>query len=149
MIIKADLNANKLYAWGRVIDISCKVRSEANGQRKLTESPVLSIPDQKPVMPRPFPVGVWDVFKPEPRDSPALAPFFIPTSAYQVLPVWSGQKSYGAKTTETVIDRGYGLHFSTFFNTIGCIKIEKKDDLLFLVSKINAETEKIKLEVYT
>jgi len=149
--VKANLKEGILEAFGRVIQISSKVRNEVNKLRTLTERPVASMPDGKPVMPRSFPPGTWEIYGPLARDSKELAPFFIPTSAFRRLPVWTVENGhYGEPTTETVTDRGYGIHYSEFNNTIGCMKVHKKDDLIWLVGKINAildRGEKVYLEV--
>ena len=150
MTIYADLTKGIMTVNGREIKISCKVRNEINGQRSLKERPVLSIPDRLPVMPRPFPVGRWEVLDPLPRATRELAPFFIPTTAYRILPVWKEVDGhYGERTNNTTIDRGYGLHYSEYVNTIGCIKIENKADLLWLVDLIVKERKvgKVFLEV--
>lgn len=149
--MKANLKTGKLEAFGREIKISSTVRNEINKLRTLTERPVASMPDGKPIMPRSFPAGTWEVYRPLARDSKELAPFFIPTSAFRRLPVWTVENGhYGKPTTETVIDKGYGIHFSEFINTIGCIKVHNRDDLLWLVGQINAildRGEKVYIEV--
>jgi hypothetical protein len=38
----------------------------------------------------------------------------------------------------TAEDWGYGIHHSTSSTTLGCIKIVKEDDLLWLVGQIKA-----------
>ena len=149
--MKANMSKGTLEAFGRVIRVSSRVRNEENHLRSLNEKPVESIPDKKPVMPRPFPFGKWEVYRPQARNSRELAPFFIPTNAYRRLPVWSTVDGhYGAATSEITIDRGYGIHFSEYLNTIGCIKVHEKSDLLWLVGQINAildKGEKVYLEV--
>lgn len=150
--IFANLKTGKLKAFGKVIDISCKVRTEENGLRLLTEEPVRSIPEALPIMPRQFPVGVWEVLEPRKRESKALAPYFIPTTAYRSLPVWSmtridGKEQYRNQLMVNTIDRGYGLHYSEYKNTIGCIKIENKEDLVWLVSKIKEEIKERRLMI--
>ena len=140
MIIYASLSTGYITTGDRKLKISSRVRNELNGLRKLSENPVLSIPGQKPIMPRPFPDGRWEILDPQPRTSPELAPYFIPTTAYRKLPVWTTVDGhYGEPTDKYVIDRGYGIHFSEYFNTIGCIKVEIKDDLLWLVEFIKTE----------
>lgn len=82
-------------------------------------------------------MGKWDVYRPEPRDDDYKAPYYIPTNAFQLVQVWDTRNGrYVMETTETTIDRGYGLHYSTSPTTLGCIKIENKKDLLFLVDEI-------------
>jgi hypothetical protein len=85
-----------------------------------------------------FPVGKWPIGKPLPRTAPYTAPFFIPTDAFQMLPVWEIKDGKYVKATDKLIrDSGYGLHFSTSNTTLGCIKIINRDDLLMLVDDIN------------
>ena len=137
VIIFADLAKGFMTVGDRKIRISSRVRNELNGQRALNEKPVLSIPDQKPVMPRPFPQGRWEVLDPQPRNTRELAPFFIPTTAFRVLKVWTViDGHYGQETQNTTIDQGYGIHFSEYVNTIGCIKVHERNDLLWLVDQI-------------
>lgn len=135
--IKANLSKGTLEAFGSVIDISCIVRNELNGWRK-KDQVVYSIPDNKPIQPRQFPKGLWAVGKPDPRVGEYLAPFFIPTSAWQYLPIWEldSNKCYLKASSKNCKDIGYGLHYSESTSTQGCIKINKLDDLLWLVTEI-------------
>ena len=138
-ILEASLDEGTLKAFGKTIPISCRVRNEENGLRELTEAPLLSMPDEKPVMPRRFPKGTWQVTdRPRRRVSPEKRPYFIPTDAWQELTVWSVVDGhYGEPTGECTKDIGYGLHYSAYVNTNGCLKVEKETDLIFLVSEIN------------
>ena len=138
MKIIANLKTGILSAYDKDIKISCNVRNELNKLRPLTDKVVFSIPEGKPIMPRQFPVGQWKVLRPQVRTDPYLAPYFIPTFAWQFLPVWSLENDhYKSVTGNKTRDQGYGLHYSTSKTTQGCIKIESKADLLFLVGKIN------------
>jgi hypothetical protein len=139
-VIKVNLQKKEMIAFGRTIPISCDVRNELNGRRYKNEV-VLSIPHKKPVYPRTFPLGTWNVYRPAPRQSDYLRPFFIPTDAWQDLPIWKldAKGQYLEPMKYTTKDEGYGLHFSTSSTTQGCIKITKLDDLLFLVDRINYE----------
>lgn len=149
--MKVSLSKGTLEGFGRTIRISSRVRNEENKLRSLNEKPVLSIPNEKPVMPRPFPAGKWEVYRPQARNTRELAPFFIPTNAYRRLPVWTVVDGhYGEATSEITIDRGYGIHFSEYLNTIGCIKVHEKSELLWLVEQITDildKGEKVYLEV--
>jgi hypothetical protein len=130
-----------LLAGNRSIKCSCNVRNELNGERG-GEDIVYSMPDHEPYMPRPFPTGSWNIGKPEPRVNKYLAPYFIPTDARQVLPVWSIlDGAYDAPTKQTVSDWGYGLHYSESMTTLGCIRIHSREDLLWLVDKLTHETK--------
>ena len=131
------------------------VRHELNGWRPnpakdphedvvygITQDPYL----RPPVMPREFPEGRWRVHMPVERDDEYLAPYYIPTSAEQWLEVWNLAEDggYGAPTGEKVLDIGYGLHFSTSGTTVGCIKIYREVDLLWLRNVIVNELDRDK-----
>jgi len=135
-VIHWKKGSNELFAFGRVLACSCDVRNEVNGRRHADQI-VYSIPDKKPYQPRQFPKGTWRIFAPVERTDPYLAPWFIPCDAFQDLPVWELKDGkYHHATEEKTRDRGYGLHFSTSGTTLGCIKINSKDDLVWLVGKI-------------
>lgn len=134
----------------RIIKASCVVRNELNGWRPnkdkdpksevvegITNNPYYG----PPVMPRPFPKGLWNVYKPRERTDEYLAPWYIPTDAEQVLETWSLDKDgrYNAPDGGTVVDIGYGLHYSTSNTTVGCIKIHEYDDIIWLATIINEE----------
>lgn len=137
IVLNANLKTGKLNAFGKTIDVSCLVRNELNGQRKKNQV-VKSMPEGKPIQPRQFPAGSWTVGMPVTRTDPYLAPWFIPTTAFQMLPIWSldTKGQYKEATDKKTRDVGYGLHHSTSNTTQGCIKIIKMDDLLWLVTKI-------------
>lgn len=151
LTMKADLKKGTLSAFNSTIELSCIVRNEVNGWRK-KDQVVYSIPDSKPIQPRQFPKGRWAVGKPDPRKGEYLAPYFIPTDAWQYLPIWSldNNKCYLKETINTTKDKGYGLHYSESTSTQGCIKINALSDLLWLVSMIKnhqAQGDVIMLEV--
>lgn len=137
----ADLDKKVLKAYGKEMAISCMVRNETNNRGR--GEVVYSIPKEKPIQPREFPKGKWVVGKPLPRTHKYLAPYFIPTNAWQTLPVWNVDTSGYLSPSETVTrDEGYGLHYSTSSTTQGCIKIIVLKDLLYLVSCISASIDK-------
>ena len=117
--------------------VSCVVRNEENGWRKLDEV-VYTIPDRLPYQPRTFPTGVWKIGRPKRETDPYLAPYFIPTNAAQDVETWelTPEGAYHQPTGRMVRDSGYGLHFSTSNTTIGCIKIRERGCLIRLVSEI-------------
>lgn len=135
---------------GKCIHCSCNVRNELNGLRKSHEL-VYTIPNHNPYMPRVFPEGTWQVFMPEPRTGPEKYPYFILTSAYRIVEVWDVEN--GKYTKPNGIkdkDIGYGIHYSEYHNTLGCIKIEDISDLLVLVNDIKAalsRNEQVRLTV--
>ncbi|QQO10139.1 hypothetical protein [Breznakiella homolactica] len=136
-LIKADLKTGRMAAFDRDIPISCMVRNELNHERKSHEL-VYSIPDKHPIQPRPFPPGKWRITEPRERTDPYLAPFYIPSDAYQMLPVWEVENGlYKAPTDSFTRDCAYGLHYSTSRSTQGCIKILDREHLLFLADTIS------------
>jgi hypothetical protein len=128
------------------------VRNERNGNRPLHEpGQVITAMTQNPyvkfpVMPRPFPVGTWSVGMPRERSSKYLRPFFIPTDAERELPVWALDDAggYDHVTKETVLDLGYGLHFSESSTTVGCIRVHSEGDLLLLANLIRSSLNRNK-----
>jgi hypothetical protein len=74
---------------------------------------------------------------PRAKDTPYLAPYFIPTSAHQTIEEWSIKESmYYEPTGRKLEDYGYGLHYSTSATTLGCVRFGNKADLLLVVNKI-------------
>lgn len=122
------------------IPVSCDVRNLSN-QRRAKNEVVRTIPDNKPYNPQIFPVGKWSIGMPLKRGDKYKAPYFIPTNAEQKVHVWAldADGNYDHKTKKTVIDKAYGLHFSTSKTTLGCIKICNEKDLLFLANILFAE----------
>lgn len=143
--------SKELRAFGRSINCICDVRNEINSRRH-PDQIVYSIPDHEPYQPRIFPEGVWDVERPRKSENEAIKPIFIPTNAYRVLPVWELRKGkYFKPTSAKIIDKGYGLHVSTWRTSLGCIVIDNLDDLYWIVDKINEAMDKgeaVQLKVY-
>ena len=142
---------NKLECYlGDVIlefEASSDVRNELNGRRRLhdPEQVVRAMTQdpyhKPPVMPRPFPRGIWEIGKPRERTDEYLAPYYIPTDAEQYVEVWEIDKGYTKATGRKVLDLGYGLHYSKSSTTVGCIRIHERTKLLWLVNAINVERE--------
>lgn len=125
-----------------ILDCSCRVRNFENGLRRAWEV-VHTMPNGKPYQPQMFPVGHWKVGKPLPRTQPDRAPYFIPTDAFAEVTVWKEENGgYTGPTDEKDIDKSYGLHYSIFNTTLGCIKISAIDDLRWLVKRITEEIAK-------
>lgn len=125
-----------MEAFGGFLDCSCRVRNLENGQRGKAEL-VYSIPTAKPYSPQVFPTGLWEIGEIEPKEDDYLAPFFINTDAFQMVRVWEVKNGLYVKATdEWVKDKEYGIHFSTSPTTLGCLKVMKKHDLVWLVEKI-------------
>jgi hypothetical protein len=109
------------------------------------------MPNKKPYKPEIFPVGRWLVGVPERRDQPDRAPWFIPTNAYRHVRVWSvNDGKYDAPLTLLEKDMGYGLHCSVYSTTWGCIRIDKEEDIVYMVEVIQEKQrnrEQVWLEV--
>lgn len=147
--IQWDKKNTYLVAWKKVIPCWCRVRNLENGLRERNEV-VRSIPSGEAYSPQVFPNGVWGVEKPRLRTDPYLAPFYIPTDAFQYVDVWEVVDGvYVRKTDKKVLDQAYGLHFSTSDTTLGCIRIRDKEDLEWLVAVLNefGRDEKVEMEV--
>jgi len=139
--------SSELWYNGIMIPCSCNVRNELNGLRGMHEI-TRTMPNGKPYMPRIFPIGTWKVGMPIPKYSAEMAPYFIPTNAFQVVPIWNTMLgSYTSMSDEMDKDEAYGLHFSEYKNTLGCIKIRNTVDLIELVHVIQ-DCFKRKDEVY-
>lgn len=131
-------NREKFYleAYGGYLDCSCDVRNLENGRREKNEI-VRTIPDSVPYSPQQFPVGVWEIGEIEEKTDPYLAPFFINTDAWQWVLEWEIKDGlYIKRTDKWVKDTEYGIHYSTSPTTLGCLKIIKEADLIWLVEKI-------------
>ena len=134
--IRWNVDQEYLVAYGNVIPCSCIVRNAINGWRKQAEV-VHTIPGGLPYQPRRFPTGTWNVSMPQSRNDHYTEPYFIPTDALQILPVWSiDENGYVAQTEQWVKDYGYGLHYSNSTTTLGCIRIHERTHLLNLVKNI-------------
>jgi len=149
-----DKKAVKMTAFGRDITVTNNVRNELNGLR--TSSEVVYSTNQdgkngKLYYPRQFPAGQWyitDVVAHDKKktdgtpEEPYLYPFFLATNAHQTVPVYKleivNDKPKIGAPDGTAEDWGYGLHHSTSSTTLGCIKIVKENDLLWLVGQIKA-----------
>lgn len=134
----------------RKFGCSCDVRTLANGRRRKDEI-VRTMPGGKPFDPVRFPLGSWTVLRPRPRKDAYRAPFFIPTDAYAMVPVWTVEAGlYQSPGLGMDRDREYGMHYSTSKTTQGCIRIDTRSELLELVALITAALdafEPVRLEV--
>ena len=122
------------------IKVSCLVRNELNRQRG-GQDVTHAMPSGAPYMPRPFPKGKWTLGKPVAKTDPYTAPWFIPTDAWQNLPVWEVDEHgcYVRATDRLVRDEGYGLHCSTSRTTLGCVRVSLLEDLLWIVEALKKE----------
>lgn len=142
MIILWKQGSEELAYNDKVIPCSCNVRNELNGLRQ-PDQVIRTMPNGHPYMPRIFPKGEWLVYMPEARTQLDRAPFFIPTNAFQRLPIWELEDGkYKAPAPRLDRDSGYGLHYSVYATTLGCIKIKNLQDLMDLVDAIKAAIAK-------
>jgi hypothetical protein len=127
-----------LDAYGRQIEVSNYVRTNRDGSPDRTRDGVA-------VKPGHFPAGLWKLTDPLPRTAPDLAPFFIPTDAWQMLEAWTEKDGkYGAPTGRLVRADAYGIHFSALDFTFGCIRVVRREDLAWLVAQIQAELKELR-----
>ena len=140
-------NRTLLSAFGREISCTCLVRNElSNGAlRRGVDQVVLTEPSPGfPYMPRQFPIGTWNVRKPQVEtDDPKayIQYWWIGTDAEQEVEVWTTREvedheEYVAPSGRTVMDKGYGIHCSASATTLGCLRIDGRKDLEFLALKI-------------
>lgn len=160
MKIITDLSRGKLLLGDAAcIEISCRVRSLRNGTRDRSEV-VLSIPRGLPYDPMLFPVGLWDITGVEWQeingkaqfDYNVYGPVKIRTNAWQWVKVWALDKDgdYFRERGDEVKDYGYLFHYSVSPTTLGCIRIAKPAEAIFLghfVERCLSEGEKVESEV--
>lgn len=137
-----------MVAFGRVLGVSCYVRNELNARRRFDEVVWSTTADLKrgvPYYPREFPVGIWAVGRPEKETDPYLAPYFIPTDAWQLVEQWAiterDKMVYLQPTGVMVRDYAYGIHCSTSPTTLGCLRVDLRFELLRLVDDINRKLD--------
>ena len=122
-------------AWcegGRVFRITCHVRNEIDGGRRLhdPDDVVNTVREDgtwgAAYMPRPFPKGVWKITGVEKTAVPVFAPVKIKTDAHQRVEVWHLDELGGYKKPSGVFveDYGYHLHWSEGSRTtLGCGRV--------------------------
>ena len=118
-----DLSNIKIHKFSVTNNVSTK---------PTTTMPVQGTPEY--YYPQTFPTGTWNVgtSKPVSDDDPQKTykgDVFIPTTATQTVPTYGTTKpTAGDLPTGTQVDQGYGLHYSTAKETLGCIKIDSQED---------------------
>jgi len=132
-----------------VFHCTSDVRNELNGRRRLHDprEVVRTIPGAYPYMPRPFPVGEFDVTGVKYRDKSDpeygyLGPAFIQTNAYQMVRIWSLDKvgGYEAETAGIAKDTAYGFHAAPASKTTqGCGRLRSEKDALALAQLVEQE----------
>ncbi|MDR1909653.1 MAG: hypothetical protein LBQ35_07050 [Spirochaetaceae bacterium] len=136
MRIIADLAAARLILPDAAYCVSNLVRTLRDRTRRSHEV-VLSIPDNKPYDPRPFPKGLWRVTgldwqREKGFDSGTYGPVKIRTDAWQHVNVWEldADGDYLRETEKQVQDLGYWLHYSASVTTLGCIRFARPEDAI-------------------
>ena len=132
-----------------VFHCTSDVRNELNGRRPLHDPKevVRTIPGAYPYMPRPFPVGEFEVTGVKYRDKSDpeygyLGPAFIQTNAYQMVRIWSLDKAggYEAETAGIAKDVGHGVHCALESKTThGCGRLRSEKDALALAQLVEQE----------
>jgi hypothetical protein len=149
---RADFNAE-------VLKITCDVRNELNGRRRLHDPKEVRRvvqPDGHwgpPYMPRPFPLGTWRVIAVEDTADKEFAPVKIRTNAHQLVRTWAldAAGGYDHEEDRLVEDAGYHLHFAEFSRTtLGCGRLEtagQARSLAAAIRKAMGKGEIVQLEV--
>lgn len=127
-------------------------RNELNERRPLGYAPQVvhamtgNQYDKIPIMPRSFPVGTWDIWgiREKPPENTAMWPFFIATEAFQALPAWDLDilGGYLEPSSKMIVDYGYGIHYSSYMTTLGCIRVVHENELRALVKMLRKEIKK-------
>jgi len=156
MKLIANLSKETLIIDGANLSISNKVRRLGNGTRAINEV-VLSIPDNLPYDPQPFPKGLWNITglewqKEKGFDYYTYGPVKIRTDAWQLVKVWKldNDKDYFKETDKLIKDYGYFLHYSKSSTTLGCIRIatpENAEIIAKMIQRAFDNGEKVELEV--
>ena len=137
LIVRNGLNNISRYP------ASCNVRHELNGRRLLhnTADVVYTFPvggHRKPYMPRQFPSGIYKITKVEWTEDPEYAPVKIRTTATRDVFIWDldYRGGYDKPTEEIQSDSQYHIHFTDSPTTLGCIKCNKREDMVLLAKMI-------------
>jgi hypothetical protein len=127
-----------LNAFGRDIEVSNFVRLNRTGAPIFTRN-------NEAVKPQQFPLGRWKATDPLTRTASDLAPWYIPTDAWQMAEEWSLTKSgfYYKPTGRLVRADAYGIHYSELDFTWGCIRVCVMADLVWLVTQIQETLNEI------
>jgi hypothetical protein len=144
-----------LVAGDRRVECWSKVRNELNGLRPYVPlhedktDVVRSFPANVPIMPRPFPVGNWQItgfrIHPNVATDGYLYPVFIATDAINECPEWELDSNgrYLRPTGRVVHDGANGLHFSTSDWTQGCLRVAKESDIRWLWLSLTPGVDRI------
>ncbi|MDR0506384.1 MAG: hypothetical protein LBH32_06165 [Dysgonamonadaceae bacterium] len=129
---------------GMTFVITCNVRNELNGLRKLhlkseVVNTVVNGQWGPPYMPRRFPKGEWKITGIEPAKEKDFFPLKIKTNAHQMVETWNldAQGGYDKPTGKQVDDSGYHLHWSEGSQTtLGCGRVESAKQAVILAALI-------------
>lgn len=157
MLLTYERDRGILEMGGIEYQCTCIVRNELNGWRKEHEIVAFVPPGERgayPYMPRPFPLGLWNVTRVVKTDNPEYAPYFIRTDAVQELDLWetkinrdTGRKEYLKPSGVKAVGDGYGFHHAMFFDgeqwrdsntTLGCGNIKNINEARYIGTKIQS-----------
>jgi len=151
LILKSD---NKII---KRFPASCNVRNEMNGNRKLHKKSdvVKTFPlsgSQLPYMPRQFPSGIHEILSVEWTDNPEYAPVKIKTDATRKVFNWEidNEGGYDYPLDKIQDDTCYWLHYTNSRTTLGCIRIDNRNDAIIfgkMIEVLLLENKKIYLDV--
>lgn len=129
--------AELLDAYGRQIPVSNNVRLNLDQK-------VIRTFQGLPYQPQHFPVsppGGWRILGVKPETADDLAPFAILTDAHQLVPEWllTPDGKYDKLSGRMIPDINYWIHFSIFDFTYGCIRVIRKEDLIWFAGQVQEE----------
>ena len=127
---------------------SCVVRNELNGKRSLSDphDVVKTFPvkgPRRPYMPRQFPSGIYLITNIERTNDVEFAPYKIKTTATREVFTWTLNKNgaYSHAEENTQIDSQYHIHYTASRTTLGCIRVNKEEDVITLAELLIAYKE--------
>jgi hypothetical protein len=131
MVMVWEIDNKKAFFCGREFDITCDVRNELNGRRRLHDKKeVVNVVTAlgkygQAYMPRRFPKGRWEITAVEETSAPVFAPFKIKTTAHQVVDTWLLDSGGGYdRKCGKADDFGYYLHWCKGSKTtLGCGRV--------------------------
>jgi hypothetical protein len=136
--VKYTASAKIISAYGREIPVDNTVRlnNDGTGPR--------SVPDDVPYMPQGFPLsppGGWQITGVFARTQDDRAPFYISTNAWRMVPEWTVDAAgkFLKPTGRWVHDAAYGIHFTIYDFTWGCIRVIEKTAQIWLAGQVTEE----------
>ena len=147
--------------YNSLFTVTCEVRNELNGRRKLhNPDEVVNVVQANGMwghayMPRRFPKGKWQITQVIYTGEPVFAPVKIITNAHQKVELWNLDKNGGYEKPSGIYadDYGYHLHWSkNSRTTLGCGRVgyDSAKEVLALAALIEASIkagEPVVLEV--